>query len=301
MVLQPLEGRVLAAMTGSAALFADVNDRIMMSFTRQCNVLSEVVLIRAFLGPIAGVAAMALLACASPAAVPEARAQLFSYGRLAQPRAGAIALVWQTVDFQPEGGVPEEGAPAFTGPAYGILYLRGNLSASVAYGPENMTGDHNARLLDISIETWNRLFTVGKSKAARLYIPLTLHSNYRRVAVTGEADAPFSSFQVTVLGLGAGLGGSAERGQKIRFAARAAPVLGVALQSFGGSTGISWLVDAGARLHVREVFGRMGVSAGYGFRVQAWRAGDANLFLETGAARLDHRGSRHSVALGLNW
>ncbi len=244
---------------------------------------------------------MALLACASPVAVPEVRAQLFSYGRVAQPRAGAIALVWQTVDFQPEGSVPDEGVPAFTGPAYGILYLRGNLSASIAYGPENMDADGNARLLDFTIETWNRLFTIGSSETARLYIPLTLQSNYRRVAPAGGADAPFSSFQVTTLGLGAGLGGSAERGQKVLFEARAAPALGVALRSFGGSAGIAWLVDAGARLHVREVFGRMGLSAGYGFRVQTWRAGNANLLLEPDGVRLDHRGSRHMVALGLSW
>lgn len=253
------------------------------------------------LAPVAGVAAMALLALASLAAVSEARAQLFSYGRVAQQRATTVALAWQAVDFQPEGGKPDEEAPAFTGPAYGLLYLRGNLSASIAYGPENTGAGADARLLDFSVETWNRLFAIRASETARLYIPLTLQSNYRRVTLKEEADAPFSSFQVTVLGLGAGLGGSAERGKNVAFEARAAPVLGVALRSFGGSAGLSWLVDAGVRLHIREAFGRLGLSAGYGFRIQAWRAGDADLLLEPDQTRLDHRGSRHRIAVGLNW
>ncbi len=244
---------------------------------------------------------MALLVFASIAAVSDARAQLFSYGRVAQQRTTTVALAWQAVDFQPQGGKPGEEAPAFTGPAYGLLYLRGNLSASIAYGPENTAEGPDTRLLDFSIETWNRLFAIGKSEAVRLYIPLTLQSNYRRVNLAGQADAPFSSFQVTALGLGAGLGGSAERGKKVLFEARAAPVLGVALRSFGGSAGLSWLVDASARLHVREAFGRLGISAGYGFRVQAWRAGDADLLLDPDQTRVDHRGSRHMVALGLSW
>ena len=251
-------------------------------------------------GLIAGVAALAL-ACAFSAAAPEAQAQLFPYGRVAQPRAATLALAWQAIDFQASQDASLQGAPSFSGPAYGVLYARGNISASIAYGPKSADEEGDARLLDFSVETWNRLFSIGASETARLYVPLTLQSNYRRVAPPGEADSPFSSLQVTMLGLGAGLGGSVERGSKVRFEARGAPALGVAFRSFGGSAGVAWLVDASARVHVREVFGRMGVSAGYGFRTQFWRAGRPNRLLEPEQTRLDHHGSRHMLALGLSW
>ena len=250
---------------------------------------------------VAGVTMTLLLACASITVVPEAHAQLFSYGRVAQQRVGVLSIVWQTVDFQPDTNVSTEGAPAFTGPAYGIMYARGNITATVTYGPESAAADHNSRLLDVAIATWNNLFTIGASKTSRLYLPLTLQSNYRRVAPAGQANSPFSSFQVTVIALGGGLGGSTERGENVRFEARAAPALGIALRSFGGSTGMAWLVDAGVRMDIREVFGRFGLSAGYGFRTQSWRVGEANLLLEPSQTRLDYLGSQHMATLGLNW
>ncbi len=256
---------------------------------------------RSSLFPVAGVTLALLLACASFPVVPEAHAQLFSYGRVAQQRAGVLSIVWQTVDFQPDTNGPTEGAPMFIGPAYGIMYARANISATVTYGPESSTADHSTRLLDVSLATWSRLFSIGASETSRLYLPLTLQTNYRRVAPKGQADSPFGSFQVTVIALGAGLGGSTERGKNVRLEARAAPALGVALRSFGGSTGMAWLVDTGARVHIREVFGRFGLSAGYGFRTQSWRVGEANLILEPGQTRHDYLGSRHMIALGLNW
>lgn len=253
------------------------------------------------LSPVAGVTMTLLLACASLSVVPEAHAQLFSYGRVAQQRVGVLSIVWQTVDFQPDTNVSTEGAPAFTGPTYGIMYARGNVTATVTYGPESATDDRSARLLDVAIATWSNLFTIGASEASRLYLPLTLQSNYRRVAPAGQANSPFSSFQVTVIGLGVGLGGSTERGKNVRFEVRAAPALGIALRSFGGSAGMAWLVDAGVRMDIREVFGRLGLSVGYGYRTQSWRVGEANLILEPSQTRLDYLGSHHMVALGLNW
>lgn len=253
------------------------------------------------LSPVAGVMMTLLLGCASFAVVSEAHAQLFSYGRVTQQQAGVLSIAWQMVDFQPDTNVPPEGAPAFTGPAYGIMYARGNISATVTYGPENAAADRNARLLDVAVATWSNLFTIGASEASRLYIPLTLQTNYRRVAPKGQANSPFGSFQVTVIGLGAGLGGRTERGKNVRLEARAAPALGVALRSFGGSTGLAWLVDAGVRMDIREVFGRFGLSAGYGYRTQSWRVGEANLILEPSQTRLDYLGSQHMITLGLNW
>ncbi len=256
---------------------------------------------RSSLFPVAGCTKVVLFAFVSLAFVPEAHAQLFSYGRVAQQRAGVLSIVWQTVDFKPDTNRPTEGAPMFTGPAYGIMYARANISATVTYGPESSAADHSSRLLDVSFATWSRLFSIGASETSRLYLPLTLQTNYRRVAPKGQANSPFGSFQVTVIALGAGLGGSAERGKSVRFEARAAPALGIALRSFGGSTGMAWLVDAGARMHIREVFGRFGLSAGYGFRTQSWRVGEANLILEPTQTRLDYLGSWHMITLGLNW
>lgn len=251
--------------------------------------------------PVAGVTLALLFAFTLLSVIPEAHAQLFSYGRVAQQRAGDISVVWQTVDFRPDTNGPTEELPTFTGPAYGIMYARANISATVIYGPESSATEHNTRLLDVSFATWSRLFSIGASETSRLYLPLTLQTNYRRVAPKGQANSPFGSFQVTVIGLGVGLGGSTERGKNIRLEARAAPALGVALRSFGGSTGMAWLVDAGVRMHIREVFKRYGLSAGYGFRVQSWRVGEANLILEPSQTRHDYLGSRHMIALGLNW
>ncbi|MXW63863.1 MAG: hypothetical protein F4Y00_05640 [Bacteroidetes bacterium SB0662_bin_6] len=256
---------------------------------------------RSPLFPVAGVTLALLLAFASLAVVPEVHAQLFSYGRVAQQRAGELSIIWQAVDFQPDTNRPTEGAPMFTGPAYGIMYARANISATLTYGSESSTAGHNSRLLDVAVATWSSLFTIGASETSRLYLPLTLQTNYRRVAPKGQANSPFGSFQVTVIGLGVGLGGSTERGKNVRLEARAAPALGIALRSFGGSTGMAWLVDAGARMHIREVFKRFGLSAGYGFRTQSWRVGEANLILEPSETRLDYLGSQHMITLGLNW
>ena len=248
----------------------------------------------------------------------EAHAQLFPYGGSAPQGIGGLSLVYKAIDFDFAGTIPpdlpEADQPlAFEGPAFGLAYTRPNLSATVAYGSESRVSSRGVRVFDATVIAENNLIDLASSESSRLYVPVLLLSNYRRAALRRTGDSIRGIFSVTVLGLGTGLGWSIQPGGSgnTRIEGRATPVLGIALRSFGDSTGSSWLLDADVHVHRLNVFGRLGLSIGYGFRFQAWNLGGTEISPFPGVVApqvpteqrdlYDYSGSQHVVSLGLNW
>lgn len=229
-----------------------------------------------------------------------ARSQTLSYG-VDRPRAvQSMSFAYQMVDFRYDGTGAPEPSFEYEGPAYGVFYTRPNFAASLVYGKSTESSDADMRLLDASLTTWGEL-RLTSGGAGAVYVPIALHTDYRRVAPRGLEDSIIGSFNITVIGLGAGLGGTLDIGERVRLLARATPVIGLALRAFGDSAGSSRLVDAAAHLHVMQILDRFGLSAGYAFRSQVWNVGSSELLSETQDDLLDYAGRQHVVTLGFNW
>jgi hypothetical protein len=244
--------------------------------------------------------ALCLLAQAAPA-------QQFTYDRDERRATQSVSFGYTAIDFQYNG----EGTPrtsfAFREPAYGVVYTRPNFSAAIAFGEQaapDTSGDRRPlRLLDASITTWGEFFMPrrGSGGAARLFVPIALHSDYRRVSLEGEENSLVESFNVTVLGLGIGLGYEGQFGPHVGLDARALPIAGLAVRSFGDAAGTSYLVDTDLQLHLSRLVGRVGLTLGYGFRYQVWNGAASTLLAELTADLYDYRGSQHLFRVGVNW
>jgi hypothetical protein len=232
---------------------------------------------------------------------PDARAQMFSYGGDRPRSVQSVSFAYKIVDFNFDGEAGEEETFEFAGPAYGVFYSRPNVSASITYGPKSEESARDLRLLDAAITTWGELVLTGSPGSHRLFVPIAIQSNYRRVAPRGSENSIIDSFNLTVLGLGVGLGFSAEVRESARLEGRVLPTAGLALRAFGDSAGSSYLLDTDLRLHLMDLVGRLGLSAGYGFRLQAWNVDGSDLLLGGQEDLLDYSGTQHVLTIGLNW
>lgn len=246
--------------------------------------------------------------------VTGAAAQMFSYNP-DRPRAvQSASFTYSLVDFRYDG----EGSPtpsfAFEGPLYGVAYTRPNFHVTLGYGidersetpavcdtPPCAPTTVDLRMLDASITTWGEIRIAGTPGRTRLFVPIALHTGYRRVAPEGLEDSLVDAFNITVLGIGTGLGGVAELGGGFLLEARATPIIGLALRAFGESAGSSHLFDGHVQLHAPSLIGRFGLSAGYGFRGQAWNVSASTLFPDTHDDLFDYSGSMHAASIGVSW
>lgn len=236
--------------------------------------------------------------------VHTASAQQFSFRSGAQA-VQSLSVGYTLIDFAFDG----EGEPLlsfdFDRPAYGLVYTRPRFLATVALGDQKAddAGRTALRLLDFSITTWGELRLFGPSDdRAHLYIPISLFSNYRRVTPQDDdADSVFDAFNVTVLGLGAGLGLDHSFSENTFFAARAAPVIGLANSSLTDAIGTAYVIDSDVQLHLAELFGRIGLSLGYSFRYQVWNINASSLFPEATDELFDYKGHQHLFRVGANW
>lgn len=244
-------------------------------------------------------AVLAMLLAIVPA--PEAHAQMFSYGGDRPRSVQSLSFAYKIVDFNFDGEASAQQTFEFAGPAFGVYYTRPNVTASITYGPDAEDSDRDLRLLDAAIMTWGELVLTGSPASTRLFIPIAIHTNYRRVAPRGSENSIIDSFNLTVLGLGVGLGYSADVRESIRVEARAIPVIGLALRAFGDSAGSSYLFDTDLRIHFMELLGRIGLTAGYGFRTQVWNVDGSDLLLGAQDDLLDYSGGQHVFTVGLNW
>ncbi|MEX0747949.1 MAG: hypothetical protein WED81_06025 [Rhodothermales bacterium] len=230
--------------------------------------------------------------------VSDAAAQMFSYDRERPRPVQSISFGYTVVAFHFNGsGIPN---PSFEydGPIYGAVYTRPNMVATLGYGADD--SDRDLRLLDASITTWGEI-RLSDSRRGRLYVPIGLHTNYRRVAPRGEEDSLVDSFNITVLGLGSGIGYHLYIGDALVVSFRAMPIIGLALRAFGDSAGSSRLLDASVHVHRPKVIGRFGFSAGYGFRTQVWNVGASSLVPQGSDDVFDYAGNHHVLMIGVNW
>lgn len=226
--------------------------------------------------------------------------QMFSYGD--RPRAvQSVSFAYQIVDFTYQGSSGTNPTFDFSGPAYGVYYTRPNIAASILYGPESDDTSRNLRLLDAAITTWGEIMLAGSETSSRIFLPIGIQSNYRRVAPEGSENSLVDSFNITVLALGAGIGYSSQPGTAVRFEARAMPFIGIALRAFGESTGVSYLTDGDVRVHLPELVDRVGLSVGYTYRAQRWNVNGSDLLIDVEDDLFDYVTGQHLFTFGINF
>lgn len=236
-----------------------------------------------------------------------ATAQQFSYGGDERRAIQSLSFGYTALDFQYNGGGTPHVSFAFSEPAYGAVYTRPNLFASVAFGEQaaidTSFGGRPLRLVDVRLTTWGEFFLTrpGAPGRPRLFLPIALHTDYRRVSRKGDENSLTEAFNITVLGAGTGLGFESALGKRAVFEARATPMIGLALRNFGDSAGSSWLVDTDAQLHLGPLAGRLGLSLGYAFRYQAWNIAASSLLGEVTQDLFDYTDLHHVFRVGINW
>lgn len=234
-----------------------------------------------------------------------ASARQVSFGSGAQA-VQSLSVGYYLIDFEFNGDERPLFVFDFDQPAYGLVYSRPHFLFTFALGDQRaerqISSGHEAlRLLDVSFTTWGELSLAGRSAGqSRVYIPIALFSNYRRVSPQGSASS-LEAFNVTVLGLGAGLALESVLGKTAVFEARAYPILGFATSSFTNAIGSAYLIDADAQLHLAQLFRAVGLSLGYSFRYQVWNVNASNFFPDAADALFDYKGRHHLFRMGVNW
>ena len=215
-----------------------------------------------------------------------------------------LSVGYLLIDFEFDGDERPLFVFDFVEPAYGLVYSRPHFLVTFALGDQSADGEgrENLRLLDLSLTTWGELRFRGMSTGrSRAYIPIVLFSNYRRVSPQGGEGTLLDAFNVTVFGLGLGLGLESVLGEKVVFEARANPGLGFATSSLTDAFGSAYLIDADAQLHLAQLFGAVGLSLGYSFRLQVWNVNSSNLFPDATDEFFDYKGRQHLFRVGVNW
>ena len=236
-------------------------------------------------------------------------AQRFSYGADRARTVQSLTFRYSWVDFEYNG---DEAAPpisyAFRGPVYGVVFTRPNFYASIAIGNDDRAASagvpaRDRQMLDAALFTWGALspfprFAEGRY---RLFIPILLHSGYRRVSDINVEEGFDTNFTVTSLGLGAGVGFSGELSERVIVEGRAAPVIALATREFDSGLGSARLFDADVQAHIGPLAGRFGLSVGYGVRAQVWNLRGSDLFENAVADLYDYRGTQHTFRVGVNF
>lgn len=279
-----------------------------MTRSASCSVRSPL-LSRRMPPPACRAAGLFLLAALLPAVV--ATAQPFSFGTEEPERAVSVGLTF--VDFVYNGDDAPEVRFDYTHPAYTLVFTRPNLYASVAYGRGDAVTPPGApfvaddvRLLDALFTSWGTFapFERLATGPVQLYVPVALHFSYRRVRERNIGEDVTNSLDMSVLGLGAGVGFRGRAGSAL-VTLRATPGLGFATRSFDNAPGWSRWLDGTAQIHLLQLADRFGIAAGYTFRWQVWdlRDVDFNVPAEVApeGALFDYRSIDHGVRLGVTF
>jgi hypothetical protein len=234
-----------------------------------------------------------------------ATAQLFSYTAERPRVVQSVTFGYYLVDFQFDGDVAPSVSFDYVDPAYGITYTRPNVQISVLLGDQRRdpeAGESGLRLLDFALFTWAELYLAPgeQPRSTRFFLPIILHSNYRRVAQKQNPALALDAFNVTVLGLGTGIGLKGKYGERVQLEARATPILGFALRAFGDAAGSTYLLDSDVQVHIGPITQGLGITFGYGFRYQVWNVNASDLFAEI-SDDFDYRGLQHVFRVGVNW
>lgn len=232
-----------------------------------------------------------------------ASAQMFTYGGDRSGPSQSLAVGYYLINFEFDGD--EEPTPSFdfVDPAYGFVYSRPNFLVTFAFGNQGAgDGRDELRLVDASFFVWGgfQLLRGDQERRVSLYIPILLHSSYRRVSRDAPDDEFLDAFDFAVIGLGSGLGFRGG-GKGWVVEARATPILGLAVRSFGDTTGSARILDTDVQIHFDSLFSQFGLTLGYGYRLQAWNIGASNLFPNITNDLFDYSGNQQLFRVGINW
>ena len=252
-----------------------------------------------FLGWQKTVCSLVLLLCFAQSAL----AQPFYFGNNRPRTTTAVTIGVTAIDFQFDG----ENAPArvlnFDSPAYGVTYSRSNIFGSIAFGRQNSSDSttNDLSLVDFTLALWGEVFFSEAATSAdqRIFVPIKLFSNYRRVQPSGM-DL-LEEFNITTLGLGLGLGYYGAIGEHVLIELLSTPVLGYAVQSFGDASGFAQLWDNDLQLHFGSVFDKIGISIGYTLRLTRWNINTSGIFANLSDDLYDYKDTRQTFSIGINW
>lgn len=231
-----------------------------------------------------------------------ASAQMFSYGGYEGRATQALSFTTHFIDFDYDGDGDPETRLDWDGNAYGFTFDRQNVTASLVFGRAESideTLSEKLSLVDASLIAWADVVR-SRGTTATLGVPIVIHSGFR--SIDGDfVDDLAESFSYTVLGIGTGITAGFEPARTISVNARVWPAITMAFRSFEGFAGSSTLLDADLQAHFMNLFGRYGLSAGYGFRWQKWNTNDSGLVQDVDDNLFDYKTSQHMLRLGLNW
>ncbi len=230
-------------------------------------------------------------------------AQPFYFGNERPRTTTAVLLGYSAVDFEFDG----DNAPAvlldFDQPAYGASFSRSNLFASAAWARQSSpdTTLSDLTFFDLSLSFWVEMFFSPTARTAnhRGFVPIMLFSNYRKVAPENRGFV--NEFNITTIGLGAGLGYYGDLGKNVLVELRSIPAIGYASQSFGESNGLARMIDTDLQVHFGAVSGAVGISLGYRFLLQIWDVNATSIIGDIARDLYDYRGAKHTFSLGVNW
>lgn len=238
---------------------------------------------------------------------PAASAQMFSYNVGQDRPVQSLSVGYTFVDFSFAG----EGEPTpsfeFSEPFLSAVYTRPAFVISLGFGtqaPANPSEDNrDLRMLDLSLTTWGALTLLQSEEPgqSRIFLPIAIHSSYRRVAPKGEEDSLLESFNLTVLGLGTGLGYNGKIGKKAVLEARATPIIGLVIRSFGDTRGLSTLFEGDLQFHFGPWVKNLGFSIGYGLKAQSWNISASDLIPSSRDDLFDYNNLQHTFRVGVNW
>lgn len=230
-------------------------------------------------------------------------AQPFFFGNK-NPRESSTATIgYAVVDFKFDGESSPAQPLSFDSPLYALTYSRSNLYASFAFGSQNApdTTTNDLSFIDFTGAIWGEVFfsEAATEAAHRVFLPITFYTNYRKVAPKG-LDV-LEEFNITTFGLGLGLGYYGQFNDRVLLEVRATPVIGLAVRSFGDSTGNARLLDGDVQLHIGEVFSTIGISLGYHFRAMIWDVKTSSVFGGITEDLFDYRENNQTFSIGVNW
>lgn len=193
------------------------------------------------------------------------------------------------------------GGFTFSEPMYGIVISRREWMLSLARGTQKgsseVVGDRE--LITAAILAWTALRPFGLDDPAdlRVFVPVGLHSGYRKLSRDGDAGK-VDEFESTVIGIGVGIGAE-KTSRRTRIAARVIPFVGVATRSVGFGQGTTTMLDADVEVSFGPAVGKFGIMIGYGFRWQKWSLDNVGIMGSKGDQ--EYRETRHGFRLGVSW
>jgi len=238
-------------------------------------------------------------------ATPSVQAQMFSYGP-DRPRAvQSVSLVYATVDFNYNGAGSQTARYDFDNPAYGIRFARTGFDFTVLYGSQDartIDGVQQTNLTYVSADLFiSGRFGLYQKDENLIYVPIGLYSGYKVVAESFRGGSSGNEFNFTALALGAGLGFTGELSSRLEITGQAFPSIGFASRSVQGLAGNVRTLHVSLDAHLKNIFGRFGLSLGYGLVGQEWRINSDNFLEVVDDEIFDYTSLMNTIKLGINF